>query len=64
MPLTEIGQTRGEAGLADGDMLGFSLLERDVYGTAKGTHLRGLGFRREIWAGGLEMEAPTYRLPL
>lgn len=32
---TEIGQTRGEAGLADGDVVGFSLLERKVYGTAK-----------------------------
>lgn len=32
---TEIGPTRGEAGLADGDILGFLLLERDVYETAK-----------------------------
>lgn len=35
MSFTEIGQTREEAGLADGDALGFFLLERDAHGTAK-----------------------------
>lgn len=35
LPFTETGQTREEAGLADGDALGFSLLERDTHGTAK-----------------------------
>lgn len=35
MPFTETGQTRGGAGWADGDALGFSLLEINVYGTAK-----------------------------
>ena len=61
MPFAEIGQTRGEAGLADGDAHGFSLLERDMYGTAKWAYLRGLEFRREIWPRDLETEAPTYR---
>ena len=35
MPFAEIGQTRGEAGLADGDAHGFSLLERDMYVTTE-----------------------------
>lgn len=35
MPFTEIGQTREEAGLADGDAFGFSLLERDAHAIAK-----------------------------
>lgn len=30
MPSMEIEQTRGEAGMADGEALGFSLLERDI----------------------------------
>lgn len=50
--------------MVDGDMFGFFLLERDVYGIVKGIYLRGLGFRREIWVGGLEMEVLIYRLLL
>lgn len=52
MPFAEIGQTRGEAGLADGGAQLF-LLERDMYGTAKLAYLRGLSSEersgQDIW---------------